>query len=354
MTIAITGATGKLGRLVIAKLKGNVPAVEIVALARSPAKAANLGVPVREADYAKPDTLASALAGVDTLLLISSSEIGPRAGQHRNVIEVAKKAGVKWIVYTSLLHADTSPLDLATDHLRTEAELKASGIPFTILRNGWYTENYTGSIGDALAGGAFIGSAGDGKISSAPRSDYAEAAVTVLTGEGHGGKTYELAGDDTYTLFELTAEITRQTSTVIPYKNLPEAEYAAALAGFGLPEALAQAIARWDVGASKGALFDDRRQLSALISRPTTPLAVTMADAARTRSGNPCRSPAVRGKSRCRMHGGAAGSGACALAIASSFSFNVPLSDTVAIAVCTSASSSISCRSTALPPRSAG
>jgi NAD(P)H dehydrogenase (quinone) len=160
MTITITGATGQLGRLVVAQLKGKVPVVDIVALARSPAKAADLGVTVREADYAKPETLASALAGVDRLLLISSSESGPRAAQHRNVIEIAKKAGVKRIVYTSLLHTDTSPLDLATEHRQTEAELKASGIPFTILRNGWYTENYTGSIGGALAGGAFIGSAG--------------------------------------------------------------------------------------------------------------------------------------------------------------------------------------------------
>ena len=282
MTIAITGATGQLGRLVIAKLKGKVPAVDIVALARSPAKGADLGVTVREADYAKPETLASGLAGVDTLLLISSSEIGPRAAQHGNVIEAAKKAGVKRVLYTSLLHADTSPLDLATEHHQTEAELKASGIPFTILRNGWYTENYTGSIGGALAGGAFIGSAGDGKISSAPRAEYAKAAVTVLTGEGHGGKTYELAGDNAYTLSELAAEIARQTGRTIPYKNLPEAEYAAALAGFGLPEALAQAIARWDVGASKAALFDDGRQLSALLGRPTTPLAVVVADALKT------------------------------------------------------------------------
>jgi len=278
MTIAITGATGQLGRLVVAKLKGNVPTA-IVALARSPTKASDLGVTVREADYAKPETLGPALAGVDALLLISSSELGPRAAKHRNVIEAAKKAGVRRIAYTSILHADTSPLDLAPEHRRTEADVKASGIPFTILRNGWYTENYTGSIGGALAGGAFIGSAGDGRISSAARADYAEATVTVLTGEGHGGKTYELAGDDAYTLFELAAETSRQTGRAISYRNLPEAEYAAALAGFGLPEALAQAIARWDVGASKGALFDNGRQLSALIGRPTTPLAVAVADA---------------------------------------------------------------------------
>ncbi|PTQ09822.1 NAD(P)-dependent oxidoreductase [Sphingomonas oleivorans] len=276
MTIAITGATGQLGRLVVAKLKEQYPATHIVALARNPAKAAGLGVPVREADYAKPATLEQALVGVDRLLLISSSEIGQRAAQHRNVIDAASKAGVQLIAYTSLLHADRSPLDLAEEHRQTEADLKAAGIPHLILRNGWYTENYTASIPGALAGGAFIGSAGEGKISSAPRSDYAEAAVAVLTGEGHAGKIYELAGDEPYTLAELAAEISRQTGRTIPYHNLAEADYAAALVGFGLPQDLAGAIARWDVGASQGALFEGGRQLSTLIGRPTTPLAMAV------------------------------------------------------------------------------
>ena len=277
--IAITGATGQLGRLVVNKLKAKVPAADIVALVRTPAKAADLGVTVREADYNKPETLDQALAGIDTLLLISSSEVGQRAAQHHNVIEAAKKAGVKRIVYTSLLHADTSPLGLAEEHRATEAELKASGMPFTILRNGWYTENYTGSIPGALAAGAFIGSAGNGKISSVPRADYAEAALAVLTSEGHAGKTYELASDEAYTLSDLAAEISRQTGKTIPYKDLPEAEYAAALTGVGLPEGLAQAFAGYDVSASQGALFNDSHQLSALLGRPTTPLATAVADA---------------------------------------------------------------------------
>ena len=277
--IAITGATGQLGRLVIGKLKDKVPASDIVALARSTAKAANLGAAAREADYDKPETLERALDGVDTLLLISSSEVGKRAAQHHNVIEAAKKAGVKKIVYTSLLHADTSPLDLAEEHLATEEELKRSGIPYTILRNGWYTENYTASIPGALAGGVFLGSAGEGRVSSATRADFADAAVAVLTTEGHGGRTYELAGDEAWTLSDLAAEITRQTGTDIPYKNLPEAEYTAALQGFGLPEEFARMIAGWDAGASEGALFDDGRQLSKLTGRPTTTLSTAVADA---------------------------------------------------------------------------
>ncbi|WP_114858732.1 SDR family oxidoreductase [Azospirillum brasilense] len=279
MTIAVTGATGQLGRLVIARLKKTVPASGIVALVRSPAKAADLGVEAREADYGNPETLARALAGVDTLLLISSNEIGQRAAQHRNVVNAAKAAGVGRIVYTSLLHADRSPLSLAEEHRATEADIKASGLPFTILRNGWYTENHTGSVGAALAGGAVIGSAGDGRISSATRADYADAAVAVVTGTGHEGRTYELAGDEAVTLADLAAEISRQSGKNIPYRNLPEADYAAILAGFGLPEVFAKGIASWDADASKGALFDDGRQLSALIGRPTTPLSAAVAAA---------------------------------------------------------------------------
>jgi NAD(P)H dehydrogenase (quinone) len=228
-------------------------------------------VQTREADYEKTETLQQALKGIDTLLLISGSEVGKRAAQHTNVIEAAKSNGVKWIVYTSLLHADTSTLSLATEHLATEAALKKSGIPFTLLRNGWYTENYTGSIPGALAGAAFIGSAGEGKISSAPRTDYAEAAVAVLTTSGQQGKTYELAGDEAYTLSDLAAEISKQTGKNIPYKNLPESEYAAVLKSFGLPEGLAHAIASWDVSASRGDLFDNSNQLSQLIGHSTTP-----------------------------------------------------------------------------------
>lgn len=277
MSIAVTGATGQLGRIVVEKLKQKVPASDIIVLVRSPEKAADLGVTAREADYAKSETLRSALEGVDTLLLISSSEIGQRAVQHRNVIDAAKAAGVRRIVYTSLLKADSSPLSLAEEHRQTEADLKASGVPYTILRNGWYTENYTGSIGGALAGGAFIGSAGEGKVSAAPRADYAEAAVAVLTGAGHEGKTYELAGDTAWTLADLAAEVSKQTGKAIPYMNLPEAGYAQALVGFGLPEGLAAAIAGWDIGASQGALYSDSKDLSTLIGRPTTPLSDTVA-----------------------------------------------------------------------------
>jgi NAD(P)H dehydrogenase (quinone) len=175
-----------------------------------------------------------------------------------------------------LLRADTSSLSLAREHFETEEMIKASGIPFTILRNGWYTENYTGSTGGALAGGAFLGSAGAGKISSASREDYAEAAVAVLTQEGHSGRTYELAGDTSYTLADLAQELSRQTGRDIPYRDLPQQEYAAALEGFGVPAHFAAAIAGWDVSASEGALASNDRTLSNLIGRTTTPMPETV------------------------------------------------------------------------------
>jgi NAD(P)H dehydrogenase (quinone) len=281
MTIAITGATGHLGRLVLERLTSRIPEGHIVALVRSPEKAADLGVTVRTADYDRPETLGPALRGIDTLLLISGSEVGKRSAQHRNVVEAARQAGVERIVYTSLLHADRSSLDLAAEHLASEAAVKESGIAFTILRNGWYTENYTGSIPGAVAGGTFLGSAGQGRISSATRADYADAAVAVLTGEGHEGNTYELAGDEAWTLEDLAAEVSRQTGRTITYRNLPEDEYANALQGFGLPTGLAKSIAGWDAAAAQGALFDDSHQLSRLIGRPTTPLSVAVADALR-------------------------------------------------------------------------
>ena len=273
--IAITGATGQLGRLVLQNLLKTVPAAQIVAAVRSPEKAADLaalGVQVRQADYAQPATLEAAFQGVDKLLLISSSEVGQRAPQHAAVIAAAQKAGVKLLAYTSILRADSSPLGLAAEHKETEAMLRASGIPFVLLRNGWYTENYTASVPAALQYGAVMGSAKDGRIASAARADYAAAAAAVLTKDGQAGQVYELAGDTAYTLSELAAEIAKQSGKPVVYNDLPEAAYAAALVQVGLPEGFAALLADSDVGASKGGLFDDGHQLSQLIGRPTTPL----------------------------------------------------------------------------------
>ncbi|HCT5598271.1 TPA: SDR family oxidoreductase [Klebsiella oxytoca] len=274
--IAITGATGQLGQHVLENLLKTVPAGQVVAIVRNPAKAESLsqrGIGVRQADYSDEAALTAALQGVDKLLLISSSEVGQRAVQHRNVINAAKAAGVKFIAYTSLLHADTSPLGLADEHIATEQMLADSGIAYALLRNGWYTENYLASAPPAIEHGVFIGAAGNGKIASATRADYAAAAARVIAEEGHAGKVYELAGDEAWTLSELAAELSKQSGQNVVYQNLSEADFAAALKGVGLPAGLADMLANSDTGASKGGLFDDSRTLSALIGRPTTTLA---------------------------------------------------------------------------------
>ncbi|AWS94016.1 MULTISPECIES: SDR family oxidoreductase [Citrobacter] len=274
--IAITGATGQLGQHVIESLLKTVPASQIVAIVRNPAKATALsqqGITVRQADYSDEAAFTTALQGIDKLLLISSSEVGQRAPQHRNVINAAKAAHVKFIAYTSLLHADTSPLGLADEHVATEKMLAESGIAYALLRNGWYTENYLASAPAALEHGVFIGAAGEGKIASATRADYAAAAARVISEEGHAGKTYELAGDAGWTLSQLAAELAKQSGKKVVYQNLSEADFAAALKGFGLPAGLAEMLADSDVGASKDGLFDDSHTLSKLIGRPTTSLA---------------------------------------------------------------------------------
>ncbi|UEG33610.1 SDR family oxidoreductase [Enterobacter ludwigii] len=273
--IAITGATGQLGQLVIEQLLNTVPANQIVAIVRNPAKAEALsqqGITVRQGDYADESTMTSALKGVEKLLLISSSEVGQRATQHQNVINAAKAAGVKFIAYTSLLHADKSPLGLHVEHVATEKALAESGIPYALLRNGWYTENYLASAPPALEHGVFIGAAGEGKIASATRADYAAAAAKVISGDGHAGNVYELAGDHAWTLSELAAELSKQSGKNVTYQNMSEADFAAALKGVGLPAGLADMLADSDVGASKGGLFDDSHTLSKLIGRLTTPL----------------------------------------------------------------------------------
>lgn len=274
-TIAVTGATGQLGRLAVAALKAKGAAP--LALVRSPAKAADLGVETRAFDYTQADP--AALKGVDVLVLISSNDFNDRAGQHKAVIEAAKAAGVGRIVYTSILKGAASPMVLAQDHIATETALTESGIPHTILRNGWYTENYTGALGAAVEHGAILGAAGEGRVSSASRKDYAEAIAVAAAGEGHEGKVYELAGDTAHTGAELAAAVSAAAGKPVAYVNMPQADYAKALEGFGLPAGFAAVLADSDAQAAHGALYDDSRSLSRLIGRPTTPMAETVAAA---------------------------------------------------------------------------
>lgn len=279
MKIGITGASGQLGKIVLDKLKLKTPAENIVALVRDPQKVSGEAIEVRAFDYEKPELLAEALSGIDKLVLISGNEIGKRAAQHANVIEAAKHAGVKLIVYTSLLRANNTTISLAGEHLKTEKDLKASGLSYVILRNGWYTENYTASIQDVLALGTLYGCAGEGKTSSASREDFAEAVVAVLTSEGHTNKTYELAGDEAFTLSEYAATLSQVSGKNIPYVNLPEEDYAKALSQAGLPEFFAAFLAGAQTSTAKGDLYEPGRQLSKLIGRPTTPFRETIAQA---------------------------------------------------------------------------
>jgi NAD(P)H dehydrogenase (quinone) len=280
-TIAVTGATGKLGRLVIDSLikRGAAPN-DIVAAVRDTGKAADLdarGVRVRQADYDRPETLATAFAGVERLLLISGSEVGRRVPQHVAVIDAAKEAGVRFLAYTSGLRADTTPLGLAAEHRATEEAIRASGIPFALLRNSWYTENYTQQIGTVLTSGALLGSAGEGRIAAATRADYAAAAAAVLL-SGEAG-VFELGGDEPFTLAEFAAEVTRQTGTPVAYRDLPVGEYQAVLVGAGVPEAFAAVLAETDAAIARGALDTDSGDLRRLIGRATTPLADAVATA---------------------------------------------------------------------------
>ena len=273
--IVVTGATGQLGQLVVDGLLEKVPAAEIAVSVRNPEKAAGLaarGVQVRAADYADPASLITAFAGADTVLLISGSEVGQREVQHRNVVEAAKQAGVGHLVYTSVLRADTSTLGLAGEHKATEQAIRDSGIPFTLLRNGWYTENYAVALAQAAESGALIGSARDGKVASATRADYADAAVAVLTGDGHQGKVYELAGDEGWTFPELAAELSKAAGREVTYQDLSAEQHRDVLVAAGVPADFAGALVSYDQGIATGQLDDSTGQLSALIGRPTTPL----------------------------------------------------------------------------------
>lgn len=274
--ILVTGATGQLGKLVITGLLARgIAADGIVAAVRSPDKAddlAQLGVIVRKADYTDPTSLKAAMVGVKRVVLVSSSEVGQRAPQHQNVIDAAKENAIELLAYTSILHAETSPLALAEEHRATEAALKASGVPHVLLRNGWYSENYTASAAMALEHGAVLGSAGEGQYATATRADYADAAAIVITSEDQAGKVYELAGDESFTLAEYAALLASISGKEVVYQNLPETEYAKVLVDVGLPEGLATILADSDVGAAKGGLFDDSHTLSTLIGRPTTPI----------------------------------------------------------------------------------
>lgn len=277
MTVLVTGASGHLGRrTVLALLDRGVPAGGIVATARDLSAIADLadrGVQVRRADYEDPTSLDAAFDGVDRAVLVSSSAVGGRVTQHRNVIDAATRADVDLLAYTSILRADTSTLALAEDHGATEDLLKRSGLPITLLRNGWYLENYTENAAPALATGQVIGAAGEGRISAAARQDFAEAAAVVLAGGEHAGAVYELAGDEAFTMAEYAVALSGAAGREIGYTDLAAEEYAGVLESAGVPAAFAQVLADSDLGIARGELEDHSGDLARLIGRPTTRLA---------------------------------------------------------------------------------
>jgi len=276
--IVVTGATGQLGRLVVDGLLAKTS--QVVAAVRDPRKADDLaarGVQVREADYDRPETLATAFAGAEKVLLVSSSTPGQRLAQHEAVVKAAQEAGVRHLVYTSVLSADTTELFVAPDHKATEQLIRDAGIPFTFLRNGWYTENYAQTVRQALTTGSFAGSAGEARLGGVPRIDFAEAAVAVLTGDGHAGKTYELAGDTPWTYAEFAAAITEAAGTPVTYQDVSAPQHRKLLVAAGLPEPVADMLVDADRGIRDGELATTTGDLSSLIGRPTTPLADAVA-----------------------------------------------------------------------------
>jgi len=278
-TYAVAGATGQLGQLVLGELLGLVNAGDVVAIGRDPSKLADFaakGVEVRSADYDAPETLPAALAGVDRLLLISGSALGQRPRQHAAVIEAAKAAGVGYIAYTSILDAPTTPIRLGGEHRETEALLADSGIPHDLLRNGWYNENYFMALPMQIEAGVITGAQGEGRISSASRADLAAGAAHVLV-HGKGSDAYDLAGDESWTMAEFAAEVSRQTGRPLRYEDMGEAEFAASLVAAGLPEHYAPVFANSAYSTSLGALENNSRTLSKLTGRPTTPIAETIA-----------------------------------------------------------------------------
>lgn len=279
MSIVVTGATGHLGRHVVEQLLEKVPADQVTAVVRTPEKVADLaerGVKIAVADYNAPETFGGLFAAGDKVLLISGSEVGnDRVGQHKVVIDAAKAAGVALLAYTSAPGSLTAAL--ADDHRGTEKALLESGLPYALLRNGWYHENYTENLAPVLQYNAVTHAAGEGRVSSASRADYAAAAVAVLTGEGHENKTYELGGDVAWSLAEYAAELSRQTGKEIADNAVSTDALVGILAGAGVPEPFAVILAGVDASIEKGELVVDSGDLSRLAGRPTTPLAEAIA-----------------------------------------------------------------------------
>ena len=290
MPLLITGATGHLGRLVVEQLLADgVPAGDIIATGRATDKIKDLadrGVQVRAVEFGDAAAVRAAVAGADRVLLVSAMDPGGRVEQHRNVIDAARAAGTGLLAYTSIVNAGTTTIRLAADHQATEQLLRDSGVPYVLLRNSWYHENYTDRLPAFLAQGAIPGSAGEGRISAAARADYAAAAARVLTTDGHAGQAYELGSDEPFTLAQLAAEVSAQSGREVRYLDLPEEHYAKALKEHGVPGLMADMVAETDAAAAHGTLYTASGDLTALTGRPATTLSAAVGAALRALDGN--------------------------------------------------------------------
>ena len=283
MSIAVTGATGNLGHLVVeALITRGTPASDIVAVVRNPEKAADLaarGVVVRKADYTDAAALEAAFAGVDKVVLISGSEVGQRLAQHTNVINAAKAAGVGFIAYTSILNAQDTVMKLAAEHKATEDVLAASGVPFALLRNGWYWENFLNDLAGVIERGAVVGAGADGKVAGAARADYADAAAAVVTTDGHEGAVYELGGDERLTYAQFAEKVGEFAGKPVAYQFVSEDAYKGILESVGLPAPVAEILADSDAAIATGALDTESGDLQKLIGRSSTSVAEVLKQA---------------------------------------------------------------------------
>jgi NAD(P)H dehydrogenase (quinone) len=293
MSTVVTGATGKLGGLVVdALLERGIPANQIVAGGRNADRLKELqarGVRTARIDLNDRDSLRRAFRGADKLLLVSGTETGQRVRQHRNAISAANDAGVGLVAYTSIVRADSTTLILAAEHRATEDMLRESQLPFVFLRHSWYMENYTSQIPVYLRQRAILGCADDGRVSAATHADLAGAAAAVLTSEGLDHAVYELGGDDAFTMSELAAEISTQTGQTVQYQDFSVDAYTKLLVRGGVPPADAALIADGDRGVAAGELLVETGDLSRLIGRPTERLSEAIADTLASRTSNDLR-----------------------------------------------------------------
>ncbi|WP_462413659.1 SDR family oxidoreductase [Neobacillus sp. Marseille-QA0830] len=285
MKILVTGATGKLGSKVVETLLKSIPASDLAVSVRNPEKAEGLrarGVEVRKGDFDRPETLDTAFAGIDSLLIISADgDNETRIRQHTDAVKAAERAGVKFIAYTSLANATESKNLMAPPHVATEAAIKKTGIPYSFLRNNWYLENEIGSIQGAIAGAPWVTSAVEGKVGWALQQDYADAAAAVLVGNGHENTVYELSGP-LLTQEELASALGSVLGKEIPVQQVSDEQYAEIMKGLGVPDFAIPIVVGIQESIRNGSLDVESNDFEKVLGRPVTPINEAMAQLVQT------------------------------------------------------------------------